>query len=301
MDMSPCKYCLSEMVKPAGSMRGKKLVKCISCGKRFMDNGNLPRMYTNKHAIVTAMSMYFEGLSVRKVSRQLESIYGERVSQVAIWKWVRKYSTLVGEYVKTLSPQIGGKWHHDETVIRCEAQNQWFWETIDEETRFIVASHLSETRTLEDTIAVFRQAVETAKSRPQAVFVDGSMQYDAAFNRVFYSRFKVARVELVKRTGIRSRETNNIVERLHETVKERVRPMRGFKNQDSAKAILEGYTVNYNFARPHLSLKGKTPAQQAGIEVKGWKALIENAIQQGALEQMPREGTAVAPLQVVRQ
>jgi transposase-like protein len=297
----PCKYCLSETVKPVGTMRGKQLVRCVSCGKRFYDDGSLPNMRVNKHAIVTAMSMCFEGLSVRKVSRQLESIYGEKVSQVTVWKWVRKYSTLVSEYVKTLSPQLGGKWHHDETVIRCEAQNQWFWEMIDEDTRFLVASHLSETRSLKDTIEVFQQAVETAKSRPRAVFVDGSMQYDAAFNRVFYSRYKVAKVELVKRIGIRSRETNNIVERLHETVRERTRPMRGFKNQDSAKAILEGYVVNYNFARPHMTLKGKTPAQQAGIEIKGRKSLIENAIQAEVLESQPQQRTAVAPLQVVRQ
>jgi transposase-like protein len=296
-----CKYCLSESVKPAGSMRGRKMVRCLSCGKRFIDNDALPNMRVNKTAIVTAMSLYFDGLSARKVSRQLESIYGEKVSQVTVWKWVRKYSTLVSEYVKTLSPQLGGKWHHDETVIRCEAQNQWFWEMIDEDTRFLVASHLSETRTLEDTIAVFRQAVETAKSRPTALFVDGSMQYDAAFNKVFYSKFKVNRVELVKRIGIRSRETNNIVERLHETVKERTRPMRGFKNQDSAKAILAGYVVNYNFARPHLSLKGKTPAQQAGIEVKGWKNLIEDAIQKQVLVPPSQEQRIpIAPLQVVR-
>ena len=296
-----CKHCLSESVKPAGSMRGKKLVKCLSCGKRFYDDGAFPSMRVNKHAIVTAMSMYFEGLSVRKVSRQLEGIYGEKVSQVAIWKWVRKYSILVSEYAKTLSPQLGGKWHHDETVIKCDGQNQWFWEMIDDETRFLVASHLSETRTLEDTIKVFRDAVEQAKSRPQAVFVDGSHTYDAAFNKVFYSRYKVSRVELVKRIGIRSRETNNIVERLHETLKERTRPMRGFKNQDSARAILDGYAANYNFARPHLTLKGKTPAEQAGIEVRGWKALIENAIQQEVLNPQAQEGTAVAPLQVVRQ
>jgi transposase-like protein len=282
-------------------MRGKKLVKCLSCGKRFYDDGAFPSMRVNKHAIVTAMSMYFEGLSVRKVSRQLEGIYGEKVSQVAIWKWVRKYSILVSEYAKTLSPQLGGKWHHDETVIKCDGQNQWFWEMIDDETRFLVASHLSETRTLEDTIKVFRDAVEQAKSRPQAVFVDGSHTYDAAFNKVFYSRYKVSRVELVKRIGIRSRETNNIVERLHETLKERTRPMRGFKNQDSARAILDGYAANYNFARPHLTLKGKTPAEQAGIEVRGWKALIENAIQQEVLNPQAQEGTAVAPLQVVRQ
>jgi len=83
-------------------------------------------------------------------------------------------------------------------------------------------------------------------------------------------------------------------------VKERTRSMRGFKNEDSARIILDGYTVNYNFARPHLSLKGKTPAQQAGIEVKGWKQLIENAIQtQGQEPKAPNERVAIAPMQVV--
>jgi len=278
------------------------MLRCNDCGKRFIDNENLPTMRVNKHAIITALSMYFEGLSVRKVSRQLESIYGEHVNQTTVWRWVQKYSKLVSEYVKTLSPQIGGKWHHDETVIRCEGQNVWFWEMIDEETRFLVASHLSETRTLEDTITQFKRALETAKRKPTALFLDGSMQYDAAFNKVFYSRYKAGQVEMVKRIGIQSRETNNIVERLHETVKERTRPMRGFKNEDSARIILEGYAVNYNFARPHLSLKGKTPAQQAGIEVKGWKALVENAIQKEALQpQSQEQGMPIAPMQVVRE
>ncbi|HVB96071.1 MAG TPA: IS6 family transposase, partial [Nitrososphaerales archaeon] len=280
---------------------GKKTLKCNECGKRFTESDSLPKMRVNKHAIVTALSMYFEGLSTRKVSRQLESIYGEKVSQVTVWKWVRKYSILVGEYVKTLSPQIGGRWHHDETVIRCEGQNQWFWECIDEDTRFLVASHLSETRSLKDTVTQFRNALETAKRKPTVLYVDGSNQYDQAFNTVFWSRYKVSRPELVKRIGIRSRETNNMVERLHETVKERTRPMRGFKNQDSAKSILIGYVVNYNFARPHLSLKGKTPAQQAGIEVKGWKALVENATRKEALEpqSQAQERISIAPLQVV--
>lgn len=295
-----CKYCLSETVKPSGSMRGKKMVRCVDCGKRFIENDNLPNMRVNKHAIVSVLSMYYEGLSVRKVSRQLEGIFGEKVSQMTIWNWVQKYSKLVSEYVKTLSPQLGGKWHHDETVIRCDGRNEWFWEMIDEDTRFLVASHLSETRSLRDTVTQFRKAVETAKSRPQVLFVDGSHTYDRAFNKVFYSRYKVNQVELVKRSGIRSRETNNIVERLHETVKERTRSMRGFKNEDSARIILDGYTVNYNFARPHLSLKGKTPAQQAGIEVKGWKQLIENAIQtQGQEPKAPNERVAIAPMQVV--
>lgn len=298
--MTACKYCQSEQVKPAGSMKGQKLVKCVDCGHRFFDNQSLPRMKVNKHAIVTALSLYFEGLSARKVSRQLESIFGEKVSQMTIWNWVQKYSKLVSAYTKTLSPHLGVNWHHDETVIRCRGQNEWFWEMIDEDTRFLVASHVSGTRSLKDTIAVFRQSLEVAKSRPRKLFVDGSMQYERAFKKVFFSRNMALDVYLVQRVGIRSRETNNIVERLHETVKERTRPMRGFKNEDSARTILEGYVANYNFARPHLSLKGKTPAEQAGIAVKGWKQLVENAIQAETREpKAPMEPIPIAPVQVV--
>ncbi len=258
-------------------VRGQKMFRCLDCGYHILDNQSLLRMKVNKHAIVTAISLYYDGLSVRKFSKQLEGIFGEEVSQVTIWKWVQKYSKLVSEYVKTVNPQIGGKRHHDETVIRCDGQNEWFWEMIDEDTRFLVASRLSGTRSLEDTVTVFRRAVETAKGRPQVLFVDGSMQYDAAFNKVFYTRYRAAQVELIKRVGIRARETNNIVERLHETVKERVRPTRGFKNEDSTKIILEGYIVNYNYARPHLTLKGQTPAEKAGVQIKGWRQLIESA------------------------
>ncbi len=114
--MSSCKYCLSESVKPNGSMKGKRTLKCVDYGKRFTENDNLPKMRVNKHAIVTAMSMYYEGLSVRKVARQLENIYGERVSQVSVWRWVMKHSKLVSEFTRTLSPKLGGNWHHDETM-----------------------------------------------------------------------------------------------------------------------------------------------------------------------------------------
>jgi len=297
-----CKYCLSEYTRPAGSMRGKKMIRCNDCGKRFIENDNLPTMRVNKHVILTALSMYFEGLSVRKVSRQLEQVFGEKVDQTTVWRWVLKYSKLVSEYTKTLSPHVGTQWHHDETVIRCEGQNQWFWETIDERTRMIVASHLSETRSLRDTIKVFREGLETANPhRPRHFFVDGSMQYERAFKKVFHHRDVTKEVRLIQRVGINSRQTNNLVERLHQTVKEKVRPMRGFKNQDSARLILAGYVANYNYARPHMFLKGQTPAQRAGIEVKGWKQLVENAIKQEVLQIPSQEErrVAIAPVQVV--
>ena len=275
-----CKYCGSESLIKKGFVNKKQLYKCKDCGHRFYLNGKFVRMKVSKQVIVTALNLYYDGLSLRKTQRNLKQIFGEKVSQVTILNWIKKYSKLVKEFVTTLNPQLSGYWHEDETMIKCEGKNIWFWEMIDEETRFLVASHLSGTRTLTDTIAIFKKGYEQSKERPKAIFVDGSFVYKPAFNKVFYSRYKKDRVELIQRVGIRTRETNNMVERLHGTLKDRVKPMRGFKAQESTKAILEGYTIHYNYVRPHQSLDGETPAQVAGIKnLSNWKGLIDKATQ----------------------
>lgn len=84
----------------------------------------------------------------------------------------------------------------------------------------------------------------------------------------------------MQRVGIRARETNSIVERLHQTLKARTKVMRGLKSMPRTKAMLEGYVVHYNYVRPHMSLNGNTPAQVTGInEPSNWKGLIERATQ----------------------
>ncbi len=141
---------------------------------------------------------------------------------------------------------------------------------------------LTQSRTSEDAKKVFQQAI--LKQRPVVLFTDASFAYDDAFNKVFYSRYKTNRVEWVRRIGIRARETNNIVERLHGTFKDRYKSMRGLKNDKSSQELLDGYVINYNFCRKHQIIKS-TPSQAAGIEVKGWK-LIENSQQQKTVKEI---------------
>ncbi len=273
-----CKYCGSEKVRKWGKVKGQQVYKCKDCGHRFFENGNFSKMRVEKNLVVAALNFYYDGLSLRKAQRNLEQIFGERISQVTILNWIKKYSKLVKDFVTTLTPQLSGLWHEDETMLSCEGRNVWFWEMIDEDTRFLVTSHVSGTRTLEDTIAVFKRGLEQSKVRPRAVFVDGSFVYETAFNKVFYTMRKDIRPELVQRVGIRARETNNIVERMHGTVKDRTRCMRGLKSFESTKSLLEGFTIHYNYVRPHQSLNGKTPAQAARTQAPStWKGLIDEA------------------------
>ena len=273
-----CKYCGSESLIKKGFVRKKQLYKCKDCGHRFYLDGKFAGMKTDKHIIVTALNLYYDGLSLRKTQRNLKQIFGETVSQVTILNWIKKYSKLVKEFVMTLTPQLSGFWHEDETMLKCEGRNVWFWEMIDEDTRFLVASHISGTRTLEDTIAIFNKGYGQSKVRPRAIFVDGSFVYKPAFNKVFWTMRKDTRPELIQRVGIRTRETNNMVERLHGTVKDRTKPMRGLKSFESTKALLEGFAIHYNYVRLHQSLNGKTPAQAARMQAPAnWKGLIEVA------------------------
>jgi transposase-like protein len=274
--MMNCKYCNSENIVKIGKRFDLQRYLCKSCNHKLYDNNSsLPMMRNNTKVIVTSPNLYYSGLSMRKVVEQIENIFEDHLFQSTIHYWIHKYATLVKEFVDTLKPELSGKYHHDETEIKVKGDGRYFWETIDEDTRFIVASLLTESRTSKDAIKVFRQALE--KQRPHVFFTDGSFAYDEAYNKVFYSRKKAIRVEWIRRVGIRARETNNMVERHHGTFKDRVKPTRGLKNDESSQELLDGYVINYNFCRKHSAIKS-TPTEMTGLqEVKGWKQLIEKS------------------------
>jgi hypothetical protein len=57
-----------------------------------------------------------------------------------------------------------------------------------------------------------------------------------------------------------------------------VKVQRGWKSYQTQLA--EGQRIHYDFVKPHMALGGKTPAEAAGIKVKGWKDLLELAMSQ---------------------
>jgi hypothetical protein len=73
---------------------------------------------------------------------------------------------------------------------------------MDEDTKFLIASHVSGTITFEDTAATFKKGFEQSRVRPRTAFVDGSHVYKPAFTKVFWTMRKDTRPELVQRVGI---------------------------------------------------------------------------------------------------
>jgi putative transposase len=278
-----CKYCESESVVKNGKVEGEQVYKCKICGHRFTEGSDFPKMRTKARIISASIDMYFEGLSVRKIQTQIEKLFGVHVCQTSVWRWIMKYSKLVSEYVESLSPHLLGIYHVDETAIKCSGVQKWFWEIIDSQTKFLVASHLSGSRTGEDATALFEKSIRVAKRKPISIYCDGLPAYVDGYNKVFYTMRKDTRPELIRKVGIRAVHNQNSVERLHGTLKDRLKPTRGLKGEETVRTLLEGWVSHYNFVRLHQTLK-MTPAQASGIDIQpDWNTLVKKATKEEAL------------------
>jgi hypothetical protein len=60
------------------------------------------------------------------------------------------------------------------------------------------------------------------------------------------------------------------------TLCERVKLQCGWRSYETP--LSEGQRIAYNFVKPHMASGGQTPAQVAGLDVKGWKELLEGAV-----------------------
>ncbi len=148
-------------------------------------------------------------------------------------------------------------------------------------------------RTTEDAIALFEKSIRVAKRKPTSIYCDGLPAYVDGYNKVFRTMKKEGRPELIRRVGIRNIHNQNAVERLHSTLKDRMKPTRGLKDEKTVRTLLEGWVVHYNYVRKHQTLK-MTPAQASGLNIKNdWYDLVKSATKDEATKEEKQVGRIV--------
>lgn len=251
-----CKFCGSKRVVRYGHYQNVQRWWCKDCKRKFVYNDALPRMKTPIIQIASALSMYYEGMSLHGIRRNFEQTYRSYPSNSTIYEWVIRFTKLAVRLAQNYTPIVGDTWVADETVLRIEGRNVWFWDIIDDRTRFLLASHISVARGARDA----RILVERAKVRvgkvPKVIVTDKLLAYLDGIELAFGSETKHIPVK-----GLVGNK--NIIERFHGTLKARTKVMRGLKKRETAKLITDGWLVHYNFFRPHEGLGNRTPAQKA--------------------------------------
>lgn len=293
---SVCKFCSSENVVKRGfrnTERGKvQRFFCKDCEHFFIVDEGFEKMKATPETVTVASDLYFKGISMRAIVDHLKQFYNVEVSHVAIYKWIRKYVTMMKKYCDQLVPRVSGIWHSDEMTLNIKDLDnhenlRWAWNVIDNESRFWLASQITEKREIADARKVLAQASSLSKTRPMAIVTDGLRAYEDAISKEFYT-MKTPRTQHVRIPNIRDRSNNNMVERLHGTIRQRNKVMRGLDGEESAQTMMDGLRIYYNFMRPHMALDGKTPAQKARIAdnstPENWLSLIKKASQHQRFE-----------------
>jgi hypothetical protein len=147
---------------------------------------------------------------------------------------------------------------------------------MDDETRFWIAQQVCDNKGTSDVRPMFRDAVRIAGKKPLTLISDGAHNFHRAFNREYWTMAS-PKSKHIREIRLRGKIHNNKMERLNGEIRDREKVMRGLKRSDTP--ILKGYQIYHNFIRPHEALKGKTPADLAGIKVQGenkWMTLIQN-------------------------
>jgi transposase-like protein len=274
-----CIHCRSENLIKWGVRHNKygdiQKFACKACGKFFTVNLGFERMKHNPQAITTAMQLYFSGESLRNTARSLK-LLGTQVSYQTIYRWIAKYTELMNKYLDKITPQVSDTWATDEIFLKVKGNMKYLYAMMDEQTRFWIAQEVADTKYTADVRPLFQLAKAVAGKTPKTLVSDGAPNFHEAYNHEF--RTAKLETEHIRHIRLAGDWNNNKMERMNGEIRDREKVMRGLERKDSP--ILVGYQLFHNYIRPHKALNYKTPAEAAGIQVRGkdkWLTLIQNA------------------------
>ncbi|MGA3108622.1 MAG: DDE-type integrase/transposase/recombinase [Candidatus Bathyarchaeia archaeon] len=280
VEITACIYCHSDKELKRFGIRHNKYgdiqrFLCVDCKRTFSVNIGFERMKHSPQAITTSMQLYFSGESLRNTARSLQ-LLGVQVSYKTVFMWIKKYFALMEKYLDKITPNVSDTWRADEVFLKVKGNLKYLYALMDDQTRFWIAQEVADTKFTADLRPLFKLGKAIADKQPKTLITDGAPNFHEAYTKEFWTRGNGT--EHIREIRMAGSVHNNKMERFNGEIRDRERVMRTLEIADTP--ILTGMRIYHNFIRPHMALKGKTPAEKAGIEVKGkdkWLTIIQNA------------------------
>ncbi len=278
-----CPYCGEEgHVIKRGVRQNKYVMKqkyyCKNCQRVFVERDGFEHMTYPKEIILKTLHLYAEGLSLSKIRDFIWQHEGYYLHDSVILYWVKKYANILEEFEKKLKPEIKGRIHMDEVVLKEKGRKIYDINAVDGKTGYNLGHVLTDSlsipafrvffeelkrRIYDQCLERYKKYTRTGKDKRITFVSDKREHYKNAFNKYFYRVCKLAHGVPIacKKYGLKF--NNNPIERYNEDVKQRYKVMRGFKSIESANAFLGLRRIIYNFVRGD-----ETRAMKAGIALE---------------------------------
>jgi transposase-like protein len=200
--------------------------------------------------IVLAVRWYLRfGLSYRDVEELLVE-RGIAVDHVTVYRWVQRFTPLLADAARPCRHLVGDRWFVDETYVKVAGRWRYVYRAVDQFGQ-VIDVFVSPRRDAATAQRFFQRAIGTTNRTPSEVVTDLAATYPV----VLEERLPAA----WHRTD---RYANNRIEADHGRLKARLRPMRGLKQDRSAKVVIAGHAFVQNLRRGHYELAVEEPVNQ---------------------------------------
>ncbi len=281
-----CPKCKALEIKKRGfrkTANRKKIQRyeCKKCCYAFVEDQGFWKMKNHEDKITACMNMYYSGMSVRKIQSHLQMFAPKNSHYSTIYRWLIKYAEMISIITDNLQIENGKELMSDEMEYKRLGKQNWFVDVMDTTTRYIIVSEFIKSRTLDDLTRVLKHGKRTVKNKVSMITTDCLNAYPQALRYSFHvnNTFKFGGRPIHNQVKADERGFNHKIERLHNTIRDRTKIMRGFHGSlESAKSIMKGMEIYYNFVRKHQGIDNKTPQQEAipqlDLGLNKWLSLI---------------------------
>ena len=200
--------------------------------------------------IVLAVRWYLRfGLSYRD-AEELLAERGVEVDHVTVYRWVVRFTPLLGEAARPCRHSVGDRWQTDETYVKVAGRWRYVYRAIDQFGQ-VIDVFVSPRRDVSAARRFFERAISTTKRAPAEVVTDRAPVYAGVLEELLPAAWH--------RTD---RYANNHIEADHGRLKSRLGPMRGLKQDRSARAVIAGHAFVQNIRRGHDELAVEEPVHR---------------------------------------
>jgi transposase-like protein len=197
--------------------------------------------------IVVAVRWYLRfGLCYRDVEELLAE-RGVEVDHVTVYRWVQRFTPLLADAARPCRHAVGDRWQVDETYVKVAGQWRYVYRAVDQFGQ-VIDVFVSRQRDAKAARRFLEQTIGTTKRTPAEVITDKAAAYPAMLG------------ELLPEAWHRTEQyANNHIEADHGRLTSRLRPMRGLKQDRSAKIVIAGHALVQNVRRGHYELAVEAP------------------------------------------
>ncbi len=237
---------------------------------------NLTKIHNSLDTLGLILTFYVSfAINARKTSLILKDVFNIPISYQTVLNYAEASAYYCHQFNLKYKGAVDDIQTGDEAYIKINGKHFYVFFFLSSKNLKITSYHLADSRDVLPATISMLEAIRTAHPDQQITLItDGNPSYPAGIlfinshlpSNPDIKHHKVIGLQNLDAESEKFRPFKELIERFNRTFKYHVKPSYGFNSPNGAFSLITLVVTHYNFLRPHMSLKYKTPIQLKDLE-----------------------------------